>query len=65
MLQNETSKDQDEIIEQIVRELNAGTKELPEDAIRKAQKFGSRIVPRLIQAIQTATERAATGEVPY
>lgn len=52
------------ILDHIIRDLDAATTKLPEEAIRNARKHYDRIIPRLIQAIQVATVRAASGDVP-
>lgn len=49
-------------LDRIMRDLDAATTELPEDAIREARKHRDEIIPRLIRAIHEATARAASGE---
>lgn len=51
-------------VDHIVQQLDAGTKELPEEAILQARINRDAIIPRLIEAIQTAAERAESGSVP-
>ena len=48
-------------VDEIVRELDAPSWELPERALRAAQRRREEITPRLIQAIQDATAQAASG----
>jgi hypothetical protein len=49
-------------LDEIVRELDAPSRELPERALRAAQRRRAEITPRLIQALQDATARAASGQ---
>ncbi|MEX0679115.1 MAG: DUF1186 domain-containing protein [Pirellulales bacterium] len=49
-------------LDRIMRDLDAATTELPEDAIREARKHRDEIIPRLIRAIHEAAARAASGE---
>lgn len=59
-----TCDDLDTTLDRIMRELDAAARELPEDAIREAQKHRDQIVPRLIQSIRAATASAASGVKP-
>jgi len=51
------------VLDQIMTELNSpGFEELPEETIRLAREHREAIIPRLIEAIERATERSRKGE---
>lgn len=58
------AKDSRQIVDHIVQQLDAGTKKLPEEAILQAKMHRDAVIPRLIEAIQTAAERAESGSIP-
>ncbi|TWU20779.1 DUF1186 domain-containing protein [Bythopirellula polymerisocia] len=57
-------EDSSQAIDRVIQQLDAGTKGLPEEAILQARMNRDAIIPRLIEAIQTAAERAESGNLP-
>ena len=51
-------------VDHIIQQLDAGTNEIPEEVILQARMNRDAIIPRLIQTIQSATERAEVGDMP-
>jgi hypothetical protein len=58
------SEDQADLLDRIVRELDAPQGVLPEEALRAAQRHAQEIVPKLIEVLHQTRERAAAGELP-